>query len=320
MKIALIGPGIMPIPPNTWGAVEMMIWDYSNILCKYGIEIDIINTPNREEILQKVNSKNYDIVHLHYDIFIDIIDNIKCKLKIVSSHYPFINNPEHYIRDNYYNIVTQIVNNKEFYIFASSQKDIDTFVKFGAIENNTFLNKLGVEEKSYLFYENPEYDRTLCFSQIVDRKRQYLIQDLLGIDFMGRLDDNKFSNFKNYKGEVGRDFLNKEISKYSNFILISSIENTTPLAVKEALICGLGVVVSESVSVELDSSLDFIEIVPELKINDINYIKNAIDNNKNISKNKRQEIRDYGIEKFSLEKIIKNSYLCKLKDLLNNQI
>jgi hypothetical protein len=154
----------------------------------------------------------------------------------------------------------------------------------------------------------------------VDRKRQYLIQDLLGIDFMGRLDDNKFSNFKNYKGEVGRDFLNKEISKYSNFILISSIENTTPLAVKEALICGLGVVVSESVSVELDSSLDFIKIIPESKINDINYIKNAIDNNKNISKNKRQEIRNYGIEKFSLEKIIKNSYLCKLKDLLNNQI
>ena len=320
MKIALIGPGIMPIPPDTWGAVEMMIWDYSNILCKYGIEIDIINTPNREEILQKVNSENYDIVHLHYDIFIDIINNIKCKLKIVSSHYPFINNPEYYIRDNYYNIVTQIVNNKEFYIFASSQKDIDTFVKFGAIENNTFLNKLGVEEKSYLFYKNPEYDKTLCFSQIVDRKRQYLIQDLSGIDFMGRLNDNKFSNFKNYKGEVRRDFLNKEISKYSNFILISSIENTTPLAVKEALICGLGVVVSESVSVELDTSLDFIEIIPESKINDINYIKNAIDNNKNISKNKRQEIRNYGIEKFSLEKIIKNSYLCKLKDLLNNQI
>ena len=32
MKIALIGPGIMEIPPKKWGAVEMMIWDYALIL------------------------------------------------------------------------------------------------------------------------------------------------------------------------------------------------------------------------------------------------------------------------------------------------
>ena len=29
MKIALIGPGIMPIPPDGWGAVESLIWDYA---------------------------------------------------------------------------------------------------------------------------------------------------------------------------------------------------------------------------------------------------------------------------------------------------
>ena len=28
MNIALIGPGILPIPPNGWGAVESLIWDY----------------------------------------------------------------------------------------------------------------------------------------------------------------------------------------------------------------------------------------------------------------------------------------------------
>jgi hypothetical protein len=29
MKIALIGPGIMPIPPPGWGAVEFFFCDYS---------------------------------------------------------------------------------------------------------------------------------------------------------------------------------------------------------------------------------------------------------------------------------------------------
>ena len=60
-----------------------------------------------------------------------------------------------------------------------------------------------------------------------------------------------------------REKLNTEITKYSNFTLLSSVENTTPLVVKEALICGLGVVVSEQVSVELDASLDFIDVIPD---------------------------------------------------------
>ena len=47
MKLALVGPGIMPIPPNGWGAVEMMIWDYYNILKKHGIEVNIINTQSQ---------------------------------------------------------------------------------------------------------------------------------------------------------------------------------------------------------------------------------------------------------------------------------
>ena len=28
MKLVIIGPGIMPIPPKGWGAVESLIWDY----------------------------------------------------------------------------------------------------------------------------------------------------------------------------------------------------------------------------------------------------------------------------------------------------
>lgn len=316
MNIAFIGPGIMPIPPDTWGAVEMMIWDYSNILRKNGIEVDIINTPNRQEILEKVNSKNYDTVHLHYDVFIDIINNIKCKLKIVSSHYPFINNPNHYQNDGYDKIINQITNNQDFHVFASSQKDIDTFVKFGAKKENTFLNKLGVNQESYSFYEKSEYDKTLCFSQIVDRKRQNKIQNIENIDFMGRMCDSGFYNYQNYKGEVSRKFLNQEISKYSNFILISSVENTTPLAPKEALMCGLGLVVTEAVAYELDTSLDFIDIIPENKINDLDFIKNTIEKNKKTSINKRQEIRQYAIDTFGLENILINSYIKKIENLL----
>ena len=32
MKIAFIGPGILPIPPNGWGAVELLVWEYAKEL------------------------------------------------------------------------------------------------------------------------------------------------------------------------------------------------------------------------------------------------------------------------------------------------
>lgn len=43
MKISLIGPGVMPIPPNGWGGVEHLIWDMYQSLTKLGHEIQIVN-------------------------------------------------------------------------------------------------------------------------------------------------------------------------------------------------------------------------------------------------------------------------------------
>ena len=42
MKIALVGPGIIEIPPKGWGAVESLIWDYATELGELGHEGSII--------------------------------------------------------------------------------------------------------------------------------------------------------------------------------------------------------------------------------------------------------------------------------------
>ena len=44
MKISIVGPGIMPIPPTGWGAVEILIWDSKNALEALGHTVQIINT------------------------------------------------------------------------------------------------------------------------------------------------------------------------------------------------------------------------------------------------------------------------------------
>ena len=43
MKISIIGPGFMSIPPIGWGAVESLIWDYSENLKKHGHDVQIVN-------------------------------------------------------------------------------------------------------------------------------------------------------------------------------------------------------------------------------------------------------------------------------------
>lgn len=320
MNIAFVGPGIMPIPPDGWGAVEMLIWDYATILGELGHTGVIINTPDREEIIDELSQNSFDIVHLHYDVFHDIIPQIlkitKGKL-IVSSHYPYINDSKMWIYDNYEKIINSYVKNNNFFIFASSQNDINTFIEHGAITENCWLNRIGINHLSYDFDSQQTYNRTLSFSQICDRKRQYLIQNFDNIDFIGRLENGKFSNLKNYKGEYKRDKLNSEITKYSNFVLLSSVENTTPLVVKEALTCGLGVVVSESVAVELDETLEFVDVIPENKIEDLEYLKSIIEKNKIYSVENREKIREYGVNTFSLDCIIQNEYIPKLKTLLN---
>jgi len=42
VKIAIIGPGLMSIPPTSWGAVEILIWDYYQNLINLGHQVKIL--------------------------------------------------------------------------------------------------------------------------------------------------------------------------------------------------------------------------------------------------------------------------------------
>ena len=57
LKISIIGPGIMPIPPTGWGAVEILIWDYYQELTKLGHEVQIVNTSNHFEMMIPLNQE-----------------------------------------------------------------------------------------------------------------------------------------------------------------------------------------------------------------------------------------------------------------------
>lgn len=56
MKIINVTPGLIPIPPNGWGAVEKIIWETHNALLALGHD-------SRIQYLDEV--KDYDVVHIH---------------------------------------------------------------------------------------------------------------------------------------------------------------------------------------------------------------------------------------------------------------
>ena len=58
MKITQVTPGMIPIPPNGWGAVEKIIWNYHLNFIDLGYKSEI-------KYLNEVNKDNTDIVHIH---------------------------------------------------------------------------------------------------------------------------------------------------------------------------------------------------------------------------------------------------------------
>lgn len=294
LRIALIGPGIMAIPPPGWGAVEQLIWDYSCFLKKQGHTVDIINTPKRAEIIAKVGMGNYDVAHVHYDVFWDILDQLDAKVVCITSHYPYIEKDEKWAPDGYDNVFRGICAavKKGVKLFALSKKDRDMYVNFGGVAPETvFMMPNGVNTESFRFSEIPHFQkRSVVLAKVEPRKRQHLTFELDQVDYIGRGP----CPHPNYRGEIEpRELLMNILTDWGNFVLLSDGENGTPLVVKEAMAAGLGCVLSESAAYELPTNLGWVQVVPESDLNDPKKINDAIEMNRALSLPMRKQIRQW---------------------------
>lgn len=311
MNISLVGPGIMPIPPDGWGAVESLIWDYSLELDELGHTGTIINTPNFDEIIQYLNQDSFDFVHVHYDVFYPLLDIISDHTKIpkiaLSSHYPYIDQPNMHRRDGYDKIFDFIIKNKKYYIFCISKKDFETFKNSGADESKLILSENGANHKKFTYRSHAvKPGRSLYLGQIYHRKKQWIYQCINSIDFVGQnTNTTSFNPSVNYLGEWTDSYKHEHLTDYGNLVLLSDGENGTPLVVKEAIINGLGVVISKYAAHDLPNGLPFVTVIDDEKLEDIDYVEEKINENREISVGMRNEIRQFGIDNFSWEKLVK---------------
>lgn len=310
MKISIIGPGLMSIPPKGWGAVETLIWDYKESLERRGINVQVVNTQNREEIIDLVNKFDPDFIHIQYDDHWSLENSFKCKNVAITTHYGYTDQLKDRPTDGYISFFSGIVNSKILKLFSLSPSISKAYIDAGFPKERIFLTPNGVRDDIFKYNESPERgDLSIYLAKIDYRKRQYLFSSVPNLMFAGNIADGRFAPNKNYLGELSRDYLYKNLTKFGNLVLLSDGEAHS-LVCLEALCTGLGLVISEYACANLDLTKPFITVIPETKMCDIEYISKKIEENRKISLSMRSEIRKYAIDNFSYKNILDNYIKC----------
>ena len=312
MKITLIGPGIMPIPPTGWGACEILIWDTKLALEALGHEVQIINTKDARQIISEINGFRPDFVHVHYDEFIPIVPFIQYP-NAITSHFGYLERREMF--NGYINVANEFQRIKPN-IFCLSEGIKKVYnVMFDIPKEKTWVTPNGVNTDAFEYVEDPTHpDRSIYLAKIDYRKRQHLFQSIESLWFAGNIADDRFNTKKNYLGEWSKDKLFNELTEYGNLVLLSDGE-AHPLVCMEALAAGLGVVVCEWGKANLDTDKEFITIIPENKINDVDYVEQKIIENREYSVQHRDEIREYGLT-FDWKNVLAEHYIPAVEEVI----
>lgn len=317
MKIVLIAPGFNTFPPKGWGAVESIVWDYYENLEKIpSVEVHIVNTPNLAETINLANAHQADVVHIMYDDHIAVAPFLQCGKIVYTSHYAYLTHPEFGVKRGWYfdNIFQQAIYFQDIItLHVISEAIANVYIKFGFRGKIKILGN-GAREDRFWFSEEPaKKDRSIYVAKIERRKAQYKYQGIPQLDFVGNYHDSPFNIASaNYLGEWDKPKLYENLTDYANLVLLSDGE-ADPLVVKEALVAGLGLVISECATANLDLSMPFITVIPNHMRDNVFYVNDAICRNRRTSIELRDEIREYALTRFSWKSIIKR-YLELLKE------
>jgi glycosyltransferase involved in cell wall biosynthesis len=291
MRIVLIGNGWLPIPPPTWGAVEILIWNIYQYLISVGHHVKIVNTHNMEELVRQTNEFNPDIVHLHSDGYFKTLDQIHAKGKFVTSHngqLPLLHDIEFH--------------NGKFIVCALTPEIKDKYISAGMNPGKIIITPNGIDEQPFYFYPFCMFpNRSIYLATINHNKRQEKYQAIESLYFVGNIGQKTgFKITDTYLGEWRKSTVYAFLTTFANLVLLSGYEAHS-LAVSEALLCGLGVVVSEAAAGNLDRSKPWITVIPDDKLNDISYVEDVICENRKISIIHRNEIRNHALKTVTLQ-------------------
>ena len=250
MKIININPGLISIPPNGWGAVEKIIWDYH-------LELDKLNIQNDIRYLNDVKYDDSMVVHVHVaNLAIMCYERGIPYIFSIHDHHAYLfGKDSHCFKQNLKAIEHSVFSLSpcKFLVDYFGSKKLRYFSH--AVNTNTFVNKnYNVEGTKLLCVANNGY----ADNQSKDRKGfKIAIQAAMALDLpltiAGPSNNKKFFDtlepeFNNYSKLTKLFDLNEAelIELYNNhsiFLHFSELEAGHPnLTLLEAMSCGLPVV------------------------------------------------------------------------------
>ena len=249
MKVVNITPGILPIPPNGWGAVEKIIWDYHCQLLKNNINSEI-------KYLDDIKYDDNMVVHIH----VANLANECFKRGIpyvftIHDHHAFLyGKNSKCFEDNFQAIENSIVSLSpcKYFLDYFGSKKLKYFSH--AVNTETFVNKNYNHRDGLLCVANNGYIN----NKESDRKGfKIAIEAAMALDMpitIAGPENNKsfFSNLSNDLNSYSK--LNKVFNlseeelielynKHKIFLHFSELEAGHPnLTLLEAMSCGLPVI------------------------------------------------------------------------------
>jgi autotransporter strand-loop-strand O-heptosyltransferase len=259
MKITNVTPGLLPIPPNGWGAVEKIIWEIHNNLQKLGHQSDI-------KYLNDVNVDESDIVHIHVaNLALDSHSRGIPYYFSMHDHHSFLYGKDSYVfKENYEAIKNSILT------FLPAKYLVNYFGLPNAVYlphgvNTSYFtsnNDKSYESHSILcvanngYANNPTYDRKGFLPAIEAARKLGLPITLAGPT------KNNLQFFQTHnvgydkltiKYDLSEEELKNEFTNHTIFLHLSELEAGHPnLTLLEAMASGLVVVGTLEDGVEIE--------------------------------------------------------------------
>lgn len=278
MKIVNVTPGLIPIPPNGWGAVEKIIWEYHNNLQELGHESYI-------KYLNEVKPDEHDVVHIH-------VANLALEAHKRGIPYYFTMHDHH-----------AYLHGKDSFVFKENHKAIKNSV-LSFLPANYLVDYFGLDNAMYLphgvntklftvddnvkphsilcvanngYAHDPTYDRKGFLPSIEVAKRLELPITICGPTKNNKLffDKNQVNYDKlTIKYDLTEDELVEEYKKHTIFLHLSELEAGHPnLTLLEAMASGLVVVGTLEQDVEIGG---FLKVNKPTNNDDIDVITSVV--------------------------------------------
>ena len=312
MKIIFVAHGNEPIPPNGWGAVEQVIWQYTIRLRGLGHEVILVNKKRWGAIfttLWHCVTKRVDVVHCHAEKPIQVLSHFVRRPLLVSTiHHPL--NADSLDRSELKAL--RRCNHAPYHLILRS--DVSPLIKERNPSAICEVLPNGVEVREFNTTANGN-GKAVCIGRIQARKRQDdvakilapsgIICDIIGPDY-GEIEPSPELR-ERMIGSWDRDTVHQRLCEYSCLILLSTSEGQ-PLVVVEALAAGLPVVISPACTGNLDLSQPFIHVV-ESDEQLIPAVNKAIAQRDEMT----AQIRSYAEQNFDYDSLVQR-YLAQLKE------